>query len=230
MCGEYDNYPVLYQQTFITIIINLIICLQWGCHLPSHAVITPSTRSLQHVANLCKCHRWWWLWEGKNPHRRGRRHTKPLKGHPLLLHNQVGATKLIWILIWGSFHPGIPNYKKLNIHRNGIMDCGRARTWIMNVFLCVSVVMFIATTGWSERQRRWGWPGGQDRTISNCFPLMAIPVDLWILMLDCYELVGDPVAGWWFIWLYLRGCSEAEWNAVCAVHAPGGVSGMLSLI
>lgn len=31
MCvGEYDNYPVLYQQTFITIIINLIICLQWG--------------------------------------------------------------------------------------------------------------------------------------------------------------------------------------------------------
>lgn len=124
---------------------------------------------------------------GKNPHTHEGRHTKPLKGHPLLLlHNQVGATKLIWILIWGSFHPGIPNYKKLNIHRNGIMDCGRG-LWM---FFCVSVVMFIATTGWSKRQRRW-----QDRTISNCFPLMAIPVDLWILMLVCYELVGDAVAG-----------------------------------
>lgn len=51
---EYDNNPVLYQQTCTAIIIKLIICLQWGCHLPNHAVITP-THSLQHVANLCNC-------------------------------------------------------------------------------------------------------------------------------------------------------------------------------
>lgn len=39
---EYDNNPVLYQQTCTAIIIKLIICLQWGCHLPNHAVITPT--------------------------------------------------------------------------------------------------------------------------------------------------------------------------------------------
>lgn len=65
----------------------------------------------------------------------------------------------------------------------------------MNVLLCVGGDVY--RNHWlvkATTQMRMS-PGGQDRTISNCFPLMAIPVDLWILMLGCYELVGDPVAG-----------------------------------